>query len=139
MISAERTTAARYNQGIKVISGLPIWNEPVRNLSPLRYTKLLRFLLEREPGRRIGAATATNYADPIRLALSWALKQGFIPRNPIIGYTALPIQRRQHRILSDKDIEDLTRISEGRSIRPVLLLGLYGELRPEEIAGLSWD
>ncbi|NLC13179.1 MAG: hypothetical protein GX768_03935 [Chloroflexi bacterium] len=52
---------------------------------PLRYTKLLRFLLEREPGRRIGAATATNYPDPIRLALSWALKQGFIPLNPIIG------------------------------------------------------
>ena len=139
LIAAERTTAARYNQGISVLTNLPIWNEPVRNLTPLRYTQLLRFLLEREPGKCIAAATATNYADPIRLALSWAVRQGFIPRNPIIGYSALSIPRRQHRILSDQDIEDLTRIAEGRSIRLALLLGLYGGLRPEEIAGLSWD
>lgn len=139
VLTAEKTTIARYNSGIEVLIKLPIWQEPVRNLSAQRYTQLLRFLLEREPGKRIGPATATSYADPIRLALSWATKQGYLPRNPIVGYTALSLPRTKHRILSDRDIQDLTAASKSKSIRLPLLLGLYCGLRLEEVAGLTWD
>lgn len=139
MCATEQTTIARYNSGIDVLSKLPIWQEPVRKLSAQRYTQLLRFLLEREPGKRIGPATATSYADPIRLALSWATKAGHLPRNPIVGYTSLSIPRTKHRILSDQDIQDLTTASKGKNIRIAFLLGLYCGLRLEEVAGLTWD
>ena len=139
LYSTAQTTIARYNSGIDVLSKLPIWQEPVRNLSAQRYTQLLRFLLEREPGKRIGPVTATSYADPIRLALSWATKQGHLPRNPIVGYTALSIPRTKHRILSDQDIQDLTKASKENNIRIAFLLGLYCGLRLEEVAGLTWD
>ena len=137
--ATEQTTTARYNLAVDVLSTLPIWQEPVRNLSAQRYTQLLRFLLERKPGKRIAPATATSYADPIRLALSWATKAGHLPRNPIVGYTSLTIPRTTHRILSDQDIQDLTTASKEKGIRIALLLGLYCGLRLEEVAGLTWD
>jgi integrase len=137
--ATEQTTTARYNQAIEVLSTLPIWQEPVRNLSAYRYTQLLRFLLERVPGKRIAPTTATGYADPIRLALSWATKTGQLPRNPIVGYTSLSIPRTNHRILSDLDIKDLTTASKDKNIRIALFLGLYCGLRLEEVAGLTWD
>ena len=137
--ATEQTTIARYNQAIEVLSTLPVWQEPVRNLSAYRYTQLLRFLLERVPGKRIAPTTATGYADPIRLALSWATKTGQLPRNPIVGYTSLSIPRTNHRILSDLDIKDLTTASKDKNIRIALFLGLYCGLRLEEVAGLTWD
>jgi hypothetical protein len=82
----QKTTASRYGTSIAVLEKLPIYNEPIRNLSPTRFSHLMVPLQERDPGRLTPPLTAYGYLDPLRLSLSWACAQGIIPRNPIQGY-----------------------------------------------------
>ena len=134
-----KTTISRYSASITVLSKIPIYNEPIRNLTPIRFSQLLIAIQEREKGRIISPVTAFGYLDPLRLSLSWAASQGIIPRNPIQGYkrqTALP---RVQKILDEQDIDELVDAAYEKPFYIPLLLAVYGGLRREECAGLLWD
>lgn len=141
--STAKTTEVRYSLAMDVLAKFPIYNMPVRKLSPRAYTQLLEALREREPGRVISAVTARMYADPIRLSLSWAMSQGIIAYNPIQGYK-MPRddaagKKARQTILNEDDIAALEKASKDKPIRIPLLLALYGGLRREEVAALQWD
>lgn len=134
-----KTTASRYASAIDILAKLPVYNMPVRKMSPSAFAQFLVALQEREPGRIISPVTAFSYADPLRLSLGWATAAGIIPRNPIQGYRRPKSSPRVQRILNERDVADLVEASRGKPIHIPLLLALYGGLRREECAGLTWD
>lgn len=91
-----------------------------------------------------GNKQATPYAaDRARAALSaffaWAVGEGLVEANPVIGTNKAATDKARDRVLSDAELVALWRAVEGSQIAPVLrLLALTGQRR-EEVAGLRWS
>ena len=133
------TTRAKYSNGIDQLSVTFIADLTVKKLTTQRFGLLLDDLK-----KRVSIRTAVDYTEPLRLALSWAIDEKLIPINPLANVHLPKIPKRPQKILSDADVEDLvaSAISEARrtkDYRIPLLLALYGGLRREECAGLSWE
>ena len=67
-----------------------------------------------------------------------------IPANPLDGVTLPKSQKRDQRILTDEDVEELlaaavSPLRRCKEYRIPLMLVLYGGLRREECAGLTWE
>ncbi|MBR3428474.1 MAG: site-specific integrase, partial [Clostridia bacterium] len=85
-----------------------------------------------------------DYTEPLRLSLSWAVAGRMIPINPLASARLPKAQKRQQKILTDMDVEELISAASSsarrcRDFRIPLMLALYGGLRREECAGLTWD
>ena len=111
----------------------------VRKLTTQRFGLLLDKFRE-----RVAIRTALDYTEPLRLALSWAVAEKLIPVNPLANVHLPKIPKRPQKILSDTDVEDLLAASVSpvrrcREYRIPLMLALYGGLRQEECAGLTWE
>ena len=133
------TTRAKYSNGIDQLSGTFVAGLTVRKLTTQRFSLLLDELC-----KRIAIRTALDYTEPLRLALSWALDSRLIPLNPLANVKLPTVPKRQQRILSDADVEDLVSAASSPARRCTdyripLLLALYGGLRREECAGLVWE
>lgn len=139
MIHNEETTAAKYSHAIDILCELPVYNEPIKNMSAKRFTELISAMTAYKPGKSIKPVTALAYCDPIRLALSWACKEGIIPSNPILGYKKPKSEPKQQVILEQEDIKDILAAAAGTNAYIPIILALYGGLRREECAGLLWS
>ena len=133
------TTRAKYSNGIDQLSATFVAGLTVRKLTTQRFSLLLDELC-----KRIAIRTALDYTEPLRLALSWALDSRLIPLNPLANVKLPTVPKRQQRILSDADVEDLVSAASSPARRCTdyripLLLALYGGLRREECAGLVWE
>ncbi len=133
------TTLAKYSDAIDRLSGTFISSLSVRKLTTQRVGVLLD-----ELRKDVSVRTAVGYTEPLRFALSWAVDERLIPYNPLVNLRLPKVPKRAHRILTDADVDDLlaAAVSPSRrcqSFRIPLLLVLYGGLRREECAGLTWD
>lgn len=133
------TTRAKYSDGMDRLATTFIADLPIRKLNPQRFNLLMDQLTE-----KVSVRTALDYSEPLRHALSWAVAKGMIPINPLNGVTLPKSKKRDQRILTDKDVEDLLAAATSplrrcREYRIPLLLVLYGGLRREECAGLMWQ
>ena len=133
------TTRAKYSNGIDQLSGTFVADLTVRKMTTQRFSLLLD-----ELRKRVSVRTALDYTEPLRLSLSWALDSRLIPLNPLANVKLPTVPKRQQRILSDADVEDLVAAADSparrcRDYRIPLLLALYGGLRREECAGLVWE
>lgn len=133
------TTRAKYSRGIDKLSGTFVADLPVRKLNSQRFKLLMDQLME-----KVSVRTAIDYTEPLRLSLSWAVAGRMIPINPLASARLPKAQKRQQKILTDMDVEDLIRAAGSsarrcRDFRIPLMLALYGGLRREECAGLTWD
>lgn len=133
------TTLAKYSNGIDQLADTFIADLTVRKLTTQRFGLLLDKFRE-----RVAIRTALDYTEPLRLALSWAVAEKLIPVNPLANVHLPKIPKRPQKILSDADVEDLLAASVSpvrrcREYRIPLMLALYGGLRREECAGLTWE
>lgn len=133
------TTRAKYSNGIDQLSGTFVADLSVRKMTTARFALLLDQLRQ-----RVAIRTALDYTEPLRLSLSWALDSRLIPVNPLANVKLPTVPKRQQRILSDADVDDLVAAADSparrcRDYRIPLLLALYGGLRREECAGLVWE
>lgn len=144
----ERTTQAKYSEGIDALKSLPVYNQPVRKLSRQALQSTLDQLgqdVKRSPRR------CADLTEPLRFALSWAEKQGYIQLNPLRGAKLPAAGKKRQVILNDADIADLAAQSlktttspkkgsvRGGSFGIPIHLALYAGLRREEAAALTWD
>ena len=135
----EPTTRAKYSGAIDQLSATFVSDLTVRKMTTQRFSLLIDELT-----KRVSIRTAVDYTEPLRLALSWALYAGLIPLNPLAGVRLPKIPKRQQKILTDDDVAELIAAADSparrcREYRVPLLLALYGGLRREECAGLSWE
>ena len=133
------TTRAKYSNGIDQLTETFIKELTIKKLTTQRFGLLLE-----EFRKRVSIRTAVDYTEPLRLALSWAIEEKLIPINPLANVRLPKIPKRQQKILTDADVEELVTVASGPArrcseFRIPLLLALYGGLRREECAGLSWE
>ena len=133
------TTRAKYSNGIDQLAGTFVADLTVRKLTTQRFAHLLDELTG-----RVALRTALDYTEPLRLSLSWAVNARMIPINPLANYHLPTVPKRTQRILSDDDVSALVAAASSPARRTCeyripLLLALYGGLRREECAGLTWD
>lgn len=133
------TTRAKYSNGIDQLTETFIKELTIKKLTTQRFALLLD-----EFRKRVSIRTAVDYTEPLRLALSWAIEEKLIPINPLANVRLPKIPKRQQKILTDADVEELVAVASGPArrcseFRIPLLLALYGGLRREECAGLSWE
>lgn len=133
------TTRAKYSNGIDQLSGTFVADLTVKKLTAQRFS----FLIE-EFKKRVSVRTALDYTEPLRLSLSWAIEQRLLAYNPLANVRLPQVPKRQQKILSDDDVEDLVAAASSdarrtKEYRIPLLLALYGGLRREECAGLVWE
>ena len=133
------TTRAKYSNGIDQLTETFIKELTIKKLTTQRFGLLLE-----EFRKRVSIRTAVDYTEPLRLALSWAIEEKLIPINPLANVRLPKIPKRQQKILTDADVEELVAVASGPArrcseFRIPLLLALYGGLRREECAGLSWE
>lgn len=134
------TTRAKYSDGIDRLSKLDVYTLPVRRCTPATLTALIAALQQGAGGSRpVAVRTAVALTEALRMALSWAATRQIIPVNPLAGAPLPKAEKRQQRILSEDDVADLVKASEGNPFRVPLLLALYGGLRREEVAALRWE
>ena len=133
------TTRAKYSNGIDQLTETFVKDLTVKKLTTQRFGLLLD-----EFKKRVSIRTAVDYTEPLRLALSWAIEEKMIPINPWANIHLPKIPKRQQKILTDTDVEELIAAASGparrcKEYRIPLLLALYGGLRREECAGLTWE
>ena len=133
------TTVAKYSRGIDKLSETFVADLPVRKLNSQRFGLLMDQLRE-----KVSVRTALDYTEPLRLSLSWAVSERLIPINPLTNTRLPKAQKRPQKILTDADVDELVSASWSsarrcRDFRIPLMLALYGGLRREECAGLTWD
>ena len=134
------TTRAKYSDGIDRLSKLDVYNLPGRRCTPATLSALIAAIQGGAGGSRpVTVRTAVALTEALRMALSWAAARQLIPVNPLAGAQLPKTEKRQQRILSEEDIADLVKASEGNPFRMPLLLALYGGLRREEVAALRWQ
>ena len=133
------TTRAKYSRGIDKLMDTFLAQLTVRKVNRRRVTLLLDTFQE-----KVSLRTALDYTEPLRLALSWATNEKIIPINPLANIHLPKVPKRKQRILSDEDVEDLISAATSsarrcRDYRIPLMLAVYGGLRREECAGLTWE
>lgn len=134
------TTKAKYSAAMDRLEKLDIYSMPVRRVKPATLSALIAQLESGQGGARpISTRTALSLTEPLRLSLSWAVRQRLIPSNPLEGAAIPKTQKRQQAILSDEDVRDLVSASKDHPFRTPILLALYGGLRREEVAALRWQ
>ena len=134
------TTRAKYSDGIDRLSRLDIYALPVRRTTHATLSALISAIMQGAGGSRpVSVRTAVSLTEALRMSLSWAAARQLIPANPLAGAPLPKAEARQQRVLSEEDISDLLKFSEGSAFRVPLLLALYGGLRREEAAALRWQ
>ena len=140
----EATTRSKYSSAIDKLGKTFVAELPVRKLDTRKFNLLLDDLQNKVSRKKITLRTAVSNTEPLRLSLSWALGERLIPANPLANVSLPKIPKRTQKILTEADVQDLIAASVAPSrrckdFRIPLLLALYGGLRREECAGLTWD
>lgn len=133
------TTRAKYSGGIDKLAATFVDSLPVKKMNNQKFNALLDILRE-----KVSIRTAVDNTEPLRLSLNWAACEKLIPINPLANVRLPKIPKRNQKILSDADVEALVAAAGSparrrHNFKIPLLLVLYGGLRREECAGLSWD
>ena len=133
------TTLSKYSGYMDILQARPVYTTPIRKLNRNSLDAIISDLME---ARGVSVRSATCYTEPLRFAVSWGLKQGIIPINPFFGASKPKAEDPGPlKILSQDDVETLIR--ECKTHNPHFLiplyLALYGGLRAEESAGLTWE
>ena len=134
------STRSKYSDGIDRLSKMEIYNMPVRRVTPSVLNAIIITLQEgTTTGRPIALRTAIALTESLRLSLSWAFQIGLIPTNPLACAKLPKTKKREQKILSEQDIDDLVKAIAHHPFRLPVLLALYGGLRREETAALQWE
>ena len=134
------TTLSKYSDGIDRISKHPVYALQIKRVNAQTQKRLIDDLRNGTlTGRPISMRTAMSLMEPLRLSMSWGVRHGYIPVNPLSSAQLPKTPKRKQRILNQRDIDDLCMSTEGHPFRIPLMLALYGGLRREEAAGLQWE
>ena len=138
------TTRAKYSSSIDKLGKTFVSDLQIRKLDSKKYYLLLDELQNNISKRKISIRTAISNTEPLRLSLTWAVREKLIPFNPLSNVQLPKIPKRTQKILNETDIDDLVATADSSAQRCwnykiPLLLALYGGLRREECAGLRWD
>lgn len=144
----EQTTLSKYSAGMDVLRECPVYALSVRKLT--RQTFLATFSTIKNNGKR-SIRRCLDITEPWRFSLSWAEKEGYIPINPLRGIRLPKAEKRRQVVLNDTDMAVLASESLKTTTSPkkgsvrggafglAVHLALYGGLRREEAAALTWE
>jgi integrase len=87
-----------------------------------------------------GAITANRARTSMSAAFSWAMREGLVDQNPVVGTNKAAEERPRERVLSLDELRLIWRATEGPGdyntiVRLLLLTGQ----RREEVAGMRWS
>ena len=133
------TTRAKYSAAIDKLCDTFVGELEVRKLNSKKFNLLLD-----ELKKKVTTKTAVSNTEPLRLSLSWAVREKLIPFNPLANVQLPKATKRPLKILTDEDVQALLDAAEDArrrctEYRIPLMLALYGGLRREECAGLRWE
>ena len=138
------TTRAKYSSSIDKLGKTFVADLQIRKLDSKKFYLLLDELQNNISKEKITIRTALSNTEPLRMSLTWAVREKLIPLNPLANVQLPKIPKRTQKILNETDIDDLVTTADSavrrcRNFKIPLLLALYGGLRREECAGLRWD
>ncbi len=82
----------------------------------------------------------SNYSRALSSFFGFAIKRGYISRNPVSGVEKITIDEKIPGVLTAKEVETLMRTTERIAPKMVLYFALatFAGIRPAEIQGLDW-
>lgn len=121
-------------------------NQVVQKITPKTisgfYTKLYRTEVQgnHADGRTLSAATVTHYHRLLRALFNYAVRCGYIATSPIERVTPPKAEHKEMSYYTGEQCAALLDALEGAPLkyRVGIMLGLLGQLRKGEIAGLEW-
>lgn len=146
----EQTTISKYSDAMDILKETAIYDMPVNKLTKRSLPALIESIRTRD-GKERSIRTARDNTEPLRFALSWAAEEGFIAINPIAKAPLPKTKKRAQVILNDDDVTELAAASllnlrrsknappQMGSFAAAVHLALYGGLRREEVAALTWQ
>ena len=133
------STQSKYSDGIDRLSKMFIYDMEIKRISKKTYNTLLLDLQNGVGGKQpVTMRTALSISEALRMSLSWAAKEGIIPSYPFEKIELPKPKKRPQKILTDADVKALDAFTVDHPFRIPLLLALYGGLRREEAAALTW-
>lgn len=122
-------------------------NQIVQKITPKTisgfYTKLYRTeaMGNHTDGKTLSASTVMHYHRLLRAMLNYAVKCGYIATNPVERVTPPKVEHKEMSFYTDEQCAALLNALEDAPLkyRVGVMLGLLGQLRKGEIAGLDWD
>lgn len=122
-------------------------NQVVQKITPKTisgfYTKLFRTEAQgnHSDGKTLSASTVMHYHRLLRALLNYAVRCGYIATNPVERVTPPKMEHKEMAFYTDEQCADLLDALEAAPLkyRVGVMLGLLGQLRKGEIAGLNWE
>lgn len=135
--TVEQTTFANYSTQSTQFLKTKLANVSVKALTHDTFKTALNEFI----AKGLKLSTAKDYMKPLRMSCKWAYDRGTIPRNPLQGIRLPKTQKSEQVILTEQDITDIIAIAKEKNPRYLIpfYLAVYGGLRREEAAGLTWD
>lgn len=108
-------------------------------LYDLRPLDIQHFYDYKQSADNINPTTISRYHANIHKALKYAVKMGFIERNPA-DYVELPKKTKpRHDFYTPQELKKLLDGAKGHPIEPAVMLGAWFGLRRGEVCGLKWQ
>ena len=131
--SIKQQTYENYEMMIRTKIVPLIGNVQLRYLTPLMVQQVFN-----ELSQKYSPATLQKVKSILRMALSKALDNELIIKDPIRGLKLPKLSKPQIEIVSEKDISKLLKAAKGRNIYEAVITGLGTGMRIGEMLALDW-
>jgi integrase len=88
---------------------------------------------------KISSVTAARARVALATMFTWAIGQGIVDHNPVVGVTKPPEPKARDRVLSDVEVAEIWRACRGDDFGTIVKLLLLTAARRDEIADLVWS
>jgi integrase len=88
---------------------------------------------------KISSVTAARSRVALATMFTWAIGQGIVDHNPVVGVTKPPEPKARDRVLSDAEVAEIWRASRNDDFGTIVKLLLLTAARRDEIADLVWS
>src|SRR5262249_43943901 len=93
-----------------------------------------------EIAREYGPTAARNARSTLSAAFSWAMREGYVDTNPVIGTNKPAGSNSRDRVLDDDELAAVWRACDGAGEHGAIVrLLMLTAARREEIGGLRWS
>ncbi len=140
-LNKKYSTLKGYRAQIKKHITPALGNYKLKQLTPFMIQRFLNHLSqEDENGKTLAPKSIKNVYAILNAALSQALENGYIKRNPCKNAKLPQIEKALVKPLSDQQIKGFLKLSENDALYGIALrLILFTGLREGEAIGLTWD
>ena len=135
-----KKTALRPRSYVEVERHLLTHAKPLHGLQMAKVDRRNIAALVTEIATASGPTEANHVRGSLSAFFAWAMREGLVEANPVIGTNKAAENKARERTLSDNELRDIwATLPDGDDYTDIIrLLALTGQRR-EEIGGLMWD